>query len=220
MVLAIILVYLIDVRLNKVVETYIDVEVERLTNNIVNAKVDEVIKNINLNDLFLIQHEENSNVRMSYDTKKINELKSNINRAIQDELMELDNGNIDSYFIPARIKKGKFKNIKKGKFKNIKKGILCDVSLGSVRGSTLFANFGPTIPIRLLFSSQLNTDIDINVREYGINNAIVEVYLIIYIKEQITMPLTSKRRKIRIKDPLMIDILHGKIPDYYGGYIK
>lgn len=212
MVLAIILVYLIDVRLNKVVETYIDVEVERLTNNIVNVKVDEVIKNINLNDLFLIQHEENSNVRMSYDTKKINELKSNINRAIQDELMELDNGNIDSYFIPTRIKNGKFKNIKKG--------ILCDVSLGSVRGSTLFANFGPTIPIRLLFSSQLNTDIDINVREYGINNAIVEVYLVIYIKEQITMPLTSKRRKIKIKDPLMIDIIHGKIPDYYGGYIK
>ena len=212
MVLAIILVYLIDVRLNKVVETYIDVEVERLTNNIVNVKVDEVIKNINLNDLFLIQHEENSNVRMSYDTKKINELKSNINRAIQDELMELDNGNIDSYFIPTRIKNGKFKNIKKG--------ILCDVSLGSVRGSTLFANFGPTIPIRLLFSSQLNTDIDINVREYGINNAIVEVYLVIYIKEQITMPLTSKRRKIKIKDPLMIDIIHGKIPGYYGGYIK
>lgn len=212
MVLAIILVYLIDVRLNKVVETYIDVEVERLTNNIVNAKVDEVIKNINLNDLFLIQHEENNNMRMSYDTKKINELKSNINRVIQDELMELDNGNIDSYFIPTRIKNGKFKNIKKG--------ILCDVSLGSVRGSTLFANFGPTIPIRLLFSSQLNTDIDINVREYGINNAIVEVYLVIYIKEQITMPLTSKRRKIKIKDPLMIDIIHGKIPDYYGGYIK
>ena len=211
MVLAIILVYLIDVRLNKV-ETYIDVEVERLTNNIVNAKVDEVIKNINLNDLFLIQHEENNNMRMSYDTKKINELKSNINRVIQDELMELDNGNIDSYFIPTRIKNGKFKNIKKG--------ILCDVSLGSVRGSTLFANFGPTIPIRLLFSSQLNTDIDINVREYGINNAIVEVYLVIYIKEQITMPLTSKRRKIKIKDPLMIDIIHGKIPDYYGGYIK
>ena len=93
-------------------------------------------------------------------------------------------------------------------------------TISIVRGSTLFSNVGPTIPIKLLFSSQLNSQIDIEVNEYGINNAIMKVYFSVEIKEQITMPLTSKRQKIKIKKPLTIDIVQGKIPDYYNGYLK
>ena len=210
-VVSIFFIYLIDRRLNKTMGPYIDVEVERLTNNIVNAKVNEIISNVNLENYFSLNNV-NNNIKISYDTVGLNKLKSMITKEIENELTNLDNGVIDDYFVPSRIKKGKFKNVKKG--------ILCDVSIGSIRGSSLFSNVGPTIPIKLLFSSQLNSDIDVNIKEYGINNAIVEVYFVIYIKEQINMPLTSKRKKIEIREPLLIDIISGKIPDYYGGYIK
>ena len=182
---------------------YIDVEVERLVNNIVTKAVNEEMQNVSIKDILIYNDD------ISYDTLKINEIENRIDNRIQEELLKIDDGKIDEYFIPKRVKSGRFKNIKRG--------ILCDISIGSIRGSTLFSNIGPTIPIKLLFSSEINSNIDIEVNEYGINNAIVKVYLNLSINEQITMPISSNRKKINIKKPIMIDIVRGKIPNYYTG---
>ena len=144
--------------------------------------------------------------------EQINEIENRIDKRIQKELIDIDNGIIDDYFIPKRVKTGRFKKIRNG--------ILCDISIGSIRGSTLFANIGPTIPIKLLFSSGMNSNIDIDVSEYGINNAIIKVYFNVDINEQITMPISSKRKKIHIKKVIAVDIINGEIPDYYTGLIK
>lgn len=191
-------IYLLDLRINSVLVPYINVEVERLVNNIVTKAVNDEMKNVNIDDI--------------YNSSKLNYIENKIDRRIQQELINIDDGKLDDYFIPKRVKTGRFKKIKNG--------ILCDISIGSIRGSALFANVGPTIPIKLLFSSGLNSNIDIDVSEYGINNAIIKVYFNVDIKEQITMPISSKRRKINIRKILAIDIIKGKIPDYYTGLIK
>ena len=201
--------YLLDKKINSVLLPYINVEVERLVNNIVNKTISEEMARIDINSIIVRNDVENT---LSYDTKAINVIDNKITKKIQNKLKNIDNGEIDEFYVPVRVKNGRFKNIKNG--------ILCDISVGSLRSSTLFSNVGPTIPIKLLFSSQLNSNIDIEVNEYGINNAIMKVYFSVEIKEQITMPLTSKRQKIKIKKPLTIDIVQGKIPDYYNGYLK
>ena len=197
--------FLIDKRINKVLEPYINVEVERLVNNVVVKIINEKVKGINIDDIII-----NNNSNEFYDTTKINLLEKEIDDALQEEIIKIDDGKIDDIFIPERIKKSKFKKVKNG--------ILCDVSIGSIRNSTLFANVGPVIPIKLTFTSQLNSNIDIDIKEYGINNVIVEVYYVGEFYEQITMPMTSKRRKIVVKKPVLINIIKGKIPDYYMGH--
>ena len=127
-------------------------------------------------------------------------------------MINLDNGNIDNYFISEKIKKSRFKKIKNG--------ILCDVSIDSIQDFSLFANVSPTIPIKLMFNDQLNSDIDVDIKEYGINNVIIQVYLVIKIKEQIIMPLSSKRSNIVIREPISIDIIRGQLPEYYNNYLK
>ena len=176
-----------------------NVEAERLVNNIVSKAINDEIKNIDM-DL---------NINNTY---KLNEIEIQIDERIQRELINIDDGILDEYFIPKRVKTGRFKKIKNG--------VLCDISIGSIRGSTLFANIGPTIPIKLLFSSEMNSNISINVSEYGINNAIIKVYYNVDLNEQITMPISSNRKKISIKKIVAVDIINGKIPDYYAGLIK
>ena len=176
-----------------------NVEAERLVNNIVSKAINDEIKNIDM-DL---------NINNTY---KLNEIEIQIDERIQRELINIDDGVLDEYFIPKRVKMGRFKKIKNG--------VLCDISIGSIRGSTLFANIGPTIPIKLLFSSEMNSNISINVSEYGINNAIIKVYYNVDLNEQITMPISSNRKKISIKKIVAVDIINGKIPDYYAGLIK
>lgn len=191
-------------RLNIILKEYVDIEIERLTNNIVTKAVSEKMLSKNYGKIYIY---DSTNKNISYDTLKINEIKKNITEYVQEILLNLDNGYIEKYFVPERIHSGRFKNIKKG--------IVCDVSIGSIRGSTLFANVGPSIPIKIVFSSQINSDIDIQVKEYGINNIMIQIYLILEMKEQTIMPLSSKRKSIIVRTPISIDIIKGEIPEYY-----
>ena len=187
-------IYLIDLRIKNILLPYINVEVERIVTNIITKAINDEMKSINL------------------DENKLTEMENKLDERILSELINIDDGKIDEYFISERVKIGRFKKIKNG--------VLCDVSIGSIRGSTLFSNVGPAIPIKLLFSSGLNSNIDIDVSEYGINNAIIKTYFNVEINEQITMPISSKKRKIHIKKIINVDIVKGDIPNYYTGLIK
>lgn len=197
----------INKKIKNVVKTYVDVEVERLTNNIVSTQLHEVILENDKINLIVDRNSDGTVEKISYDTYQLNNIKNIVTKKISNYLIKLNDGKVDDYFIPERIRKSRFK-----KYKN---GIICDISIDSIYNSILFANVGPTIPMKIVFNEQLNSDIDIDIKEYGINNMMVEVYLVVTIKEQIIMPLTSKRKEIIIREPLSIDIIQGKIPDYY-----
>lgn len=203
----------IDKSINSVLKPYIDIEVERLTNNIVLKSIHECLDDEFEYDIFeQIKKQGVEDNNTYYDTKKLNKIKNKITDKVQYNLLNLDNGNIDNTFLADKTSKSRFKKIKNG--------IICDVSIDSLKKFSLFANVSPTIPIRLVFSNQLNSDIDIDVKEYGINNAIVQVYLKITIKEQVIMPLSSKRSNIVIREPILVDIIKGDVPNYYNGYLK
>ncbi len=201
----------IDKRINSVLKPYIDVEVERLTNNIVLKSIRESLDSDFEYDIFE-QIKKQNGESVHYDTIGLNKIKNKITDKVENKLVNLDNGNIDDSFLNDKTRKSRFKKIKNG--------IICDVSVDSLKKFSLFANIRPTIPIKLVFSNQLNSDIDIDVKEYGINNAIVQVYLKIKIKEQVIMPLSSKRSNIVIREPILIDIIKGDVPNYYNDYLK
>lgn len=200
----------IDKRINEILDSYVNIEIERLTTNIVNLTVNEIMSEMKYNNfLFFSKDAENKLENISYNTELINTFTDKVALKVYDELLNLEIGDIDGLEVADKFKKGKFKNIENG--------LICDVSLGSIKNSTLFANIGPTIPIKLTFIGQVSTNLDVKVREYGINNLMVEVYLIVNVKEQASMPLTSKKKEIVVRVPLSIEIIKGEIPKYYSG---
>lgn len=200
----------IDKRINEILDSYVNIEIERLTTNIVNLTVNEIMSEMKYNNfLFFSKDAENKLENISYNTELINTFTDKVALKVYDELLDLEIGDIDGLEVADKFKKGKFKNIENG--------LICDVSLGSIKNSTLFANIGPTIPIKLTFIGQVSTNLDVKVREYGINNLMVEVYLIVNVKEQASMPLTSKKKEIVVRVPLSIEIIKGEIPKYYSG---
>ena len=154
----------------------------------------------------------NDEDNLSYDTKKINKFMDIVTYEIQKEMLNLENGNIKNFEMSSRYRSNNYKKIKNG--------ILMEVSLTSIRGSTLFANIGPTIPIKLSFIGSIYPNLDVKIKEYGINNVIIETSILVSIEEQVSMPISSKKQTIDIKQPLSIDIVRGKIPDYYSGLLR
>lgn len=198
--------------MNKVVETYMNMEVERLTNNIINQGLHETMAKKDYNNLLIVQKNTKDEIeKISYDTKKINNLTNDISSYMRKFLYEIDSGKIEDFL---------FLSHQKNKFTKIKNGIILDVSLGNVYHSVLFSNVGPTIPIKLVFSGQMNTDVDIVVKEYGINNVIIEMFFVVEVREIATMPISSKKKTIKIREPLSIDIIKGEIPKYYSGVLS
>ncbi|MBQ6324081.1 MAG: sporulation protein YunB [Bacilli bacterium] len=206
------LIEIIDKRLTTILKQYINIEVERVTNNIVNKSINELMATNEYGKFLIIERDTNDIEKISYNTLEINRLTNDVSKYIQKELLELDDGYIDDFFVSDRMRKSRFNKIKKG--------IICDVSLGSIRNSSMFANVGPMIPIKLVFMSQVKTDVDVKIKEYGINNVMVEIYLIVKVREVISMPITSDSREIIVKEPISIDIVRGSIPNYYGGIIN
>ena len=75
---------------------------------------------------------------------------------------------------------------------------------------------GPKIPVRVEFVGSVLTNINTTIKEYGINNALIEMVIQIELKEKIILPILSKEILITNEVPVSYKIINGNIPNYYG----
>lgn len=199
--------------LNPILARYVNIEVNRFANNIVNSTVNEtIVKNYD-DDLFVISQNSQGEIEMlDYNTQKVNKLLLEITNKIQNKLINLEEGKIAELEISNNFK---LKNLTQ-----IKDGVLCEVPIGALKGNTLFSNIGPNIPIRLSFIGQVQSNLETKISSYGINNIVIETNVVVEVEEQITMPTTSENSTLIIKAPLTIKIIKGTVPDYYSSNIE
>lgn len=206
-------VHLLDVKFTTLLKPYFNTEVERLTTNLVNQSLNDLSVDMDYSSILLVNKGIHGEIeKLSYDTAVINQLNDRFSDSIQKKLEELESGKINNSLF--------FDEFSSHHFKKIKNGFLCEVRFGALRGSHLFANIGPSIPIRLQFLGQVDPDIDIQVEEYGINTILVKIFYVAKIKEQISMPFSSEQREIVVNQPLCIDIIRGSIPNRYNQFSK
>ena len=61
----------------------------------------------------------------------------------------------------------------------------------------------------------VSSDVDVNVKEYGVNNVIVETDVVVVVSNLITLPISTRVHNTTIKEVLSIEIIQGKVPSYY-----
>lgn len=196
-------------KLNPILSRYVNIEANRFANNVVNSAVNEIIVQNYDDDLFEMKQNSKGEIEMlDYNTKKVNKLLLEITNKIQRKLTDLEEGKIAELEISN--------NFKLKDFTKIKDGVLCEVPIGVLNGNTLFANFGPNIPIKMSFIGQVQSNLETKINSYGINNIVIETNVVVEVEEQITMPTTSEKSLLKIKAPLTIKIVKGTVPDYYA----
>ena len=201
-IMSFIFLLIINYRLKTTLKRYIDIEVERITSHVVNQS----IKDINISSSDYIYLNDDSNY--SYNFSVLNEYKDRLSKRIQEYFSYIEKGDYSKY--PSYVQQYDTQ-----KYKNVKKGYLCEISFNSIMNSVLFSNVGPTIPVKITFIGTTNVNIDIKTKEYGINNVIVETYAIIDIVNEISLPITTKKVTVKVKEPITVDIVKGVVPNYY-----
>ena len=79
---------------------------------------------------------------------------------------------------------------------------------------------GPLIPIKLVFFDNILCSINTIIKDYGINNAMVSVYLNVKVSEKMILPYKTKTINNEYNVLLSSKIINGKVPNFYNGSIK
>ncbi len=97
-----------------------------------------------------------------------------------------------------------------------KKDYIIFLPAGLASNKILINGWGSKIPIRIMLSRNFYTNIKTKVTNYGINNALVEVYFVVDVNQQVISPF--KKRVLKRKYEILVSnyFINGKVPNFYG----
>ena len=195
--------------------SYSELETKKMTTLIINSTViEEISKNIEIDDLFFTNLDSNGNVTsIDLNSKLANEILVKASMMIEKNLRYVESGEIDKLNLSSDA-------LSNYNLKKLKKGIIYDLPSGVIFNNSILNNILPKIPIRISpignIICKLVTDID----EYGINNALVKVSINIEVDMKILLPFTTSVTKISLDVPIIMKIIEGNVPSYYlNGFV-
>ena len=170
----------------------IELETKTLIVETIRKEFDE--KGIKYDDFFnIVNNSKDEIIFIDYDTLKINDLLNNITSNLINNLKEVEDSaflnNNTVYYIP----------------------------FGAITNLISSNWIGPQIPIKVMTSGSVETKLETDIKEYGINNVILEIYINIDVNTNILLPYTSDNINVNYKVPIIKKVIDGKIPNVYGG---
>ena len=183
---------------------YAEIEARKFIGAVINkAIIDTKIDDSNLFNI----HEVDGQINMiDFNMNNVNEILTSVNSRIQESMVAMD--------------KGQYLNIPGYDSEKLKKGVIYELPTGLIFKNNLLSNIGPKIPIKLSIRGSILSNIDTSVTNYGINNAIIKVYIKININQQVVLPFTLKKIEVDTSVPIIIKLVKGSIPKYYSGGIN
>ncbi|MEG0825907.1 MAG: sporulation protein YunB [Bacilli bacterium] len=188
--------------------SYAEAELEKFTSRIINSVIGEEMKNISLDELFLIAKDANNYIKtIDYNPVVVNSILASITTKIDKLLRNVERGE-NLFELSADI-------LSTYDINKLKKGIIFEVAIFSVFDNPLLSNIGPKIPIRIFMLGSTNSNLNTKITSYGINNALVETSIIMNIKLEIVLPYKTKKISLQNNIPISMKLIQGNIPNYY-----
>lgn len=183
---------------------YSEMEANKLATVIINAAILKENTEEKINDIYKINDTAITNI--SYDTKELNKILANITLKIQNYFGAIESGNIDDIGIDI---------LDKYNYNNLKKGPIIYIPMGYLTGSPFLANVGPKVPLKITLIGDVQTDIKTEVKDYGLNNALLKIYIRVEVVTQSIFPLVSSIQTTIVEYPVVLKIIEGKVPSFY-----
>lgn len=193
---------------------YAEAEVSRIAKYVVNyAVTTKNIKELEFNELFIVNKNSKEEIQMvDFDPVVVNNVLNSITETVIAHFKAIEEGNLDtidlsnSFILNVDINK-------------LKRGIVAEIPIGVITGNSLLANLGPKLPVKLSILGEIESQLETEVKYYGINNALITVYVNIKVSEQIYMPVVTGKIEITQKIPIAIKLIQGIVPDTYFGNV-
>lgn len=187
---------------------------------LISPKIINIVKNN-------ISYYDNVLVEEYLDTK---ELRSNLvmdlitlDKNSKEEIVNINIDTAKSYEILNKISnslkdnKSSYKDIYS---KNKKDNIILRYPIGLASNNILINNLGYRIPLKLELNSNVLTGIKTKVTNYGLNNALIEVYLKVSFTSNVVYFSLDDAIKSEYEVLLASKMIMGRVPEMFNGYLE
>lgn len=201
---------IINKRVSPIMISIAEEEAKKISDIIINDSVKKELDNgLTFEKLFITTYDNNNLSTIDFDSIIVNKLLNNVTSNIISSIKSVENGNIDNLNM-----------LKNYNINKLKKGIIYEIPLAYSYNNVFLSNISPKIPVKIHMIGNVNSNIRTKVTDYGINNALLEVYLDIEIELQVILPLLSSNIVNKSSIPIAIKMINGDIPKYYSSNEK
>lgn len=191
-------------KLTPIIMNYAEKQAKKIAVLVIGNAIDsELGEKFKSDNLFITDGKETN-----YNTYEINNILKEVSINVKEYLRKLESGELGDIGLSDN------ENINVNS-KKLKKGIIYQVPSGVIFNNGILANLGPKIPVKLSLIGDITTDIVTDIKEYGINNAVIELGVKIIAEEQVILPFDTKQIQVETVVPISIKIINGTVPGYY-----
>lgn len=90
--------------------------------------------------------------------------------------------------------------------------IIYELPMGSLTQNMWLMNLGPRIPVKMRMLQEVQGEVVSKVVEYGLNNALLSIYVILSVQVEVLAPYHLEELTIESEIPLVIDVIEGNVP--------
>lgn len=191
-------------------EEYAELETRKFAKLVVdNSLAKQVEDGMDTERLFTVVQNEAGEVQtVDFNSVVVNQILSKTTTLIQHNFKAIEAGKLDEVDLPG-------KSFVDYDQKDLGKGVIFQIPVLSVTSNPFFANLGPKVPLKFKLIDDVIGSFKSKVKEYGINNAMIEVYVHVEVRVSAVLPITSKEIVVQNDIPLGVKVIQGKIPNYY-----
>ena len=193
--LSLIIISIINTKALPLFNKYSKLETKKIISSLVNSSVTEYVKdNLDKDKILLTTSDNNGNIKsIDFNTVEVNRILVGTSKIVEKNLKELE--------------------------KN--KKVVFELPSGIIFGSNIMANIMPKIPIKLELIGNIICYINTDIKNYGINDALITIYIDVVAEEKILLPFSSTTTKVETNIPVVMKLIEGDIPSYYmDGYLS
>ncbi|UII55428.1 sporulation protein YunB [Cytobacillus spongiae] len=193
--------------------SYADSQTRKIASLVINKAINKKIANVmDINDIIETVPSPNgaNTTTTKFNTEIINRVQGEIASLVQTNIKEAEAGNLSALESVTDIEIETDKS-------NSAEGIVYYVPLGQATENALLGNLGPQIPVRFNAIGDILADVKTEMKEYGINNVYVKVYIHLEVNVQIIIPFATKVTTVKQDIPVAMGLIQGEVPQFYNG---
>ena len=181
---------------NEILLPMAESQVRKVVTMIINSACDESKISDNL---YEVNKDNNDEIKMvTYNSFEVTKLINEVTSNVEDKIREIEMGNINYY--GDRDELG---------------GVIAEIPIGAIFGNSMLSSIGPKIKIRMKMLGDIVSNVETEIKPYGINNAYVEMRIYLEVNARIVLPFISEKVVISNVIPISMNIVQGNIPDGY-----
>lgn len=186
---------------------YAEKQVNKLATLLINKAVMlQVEENVEPNEIITASKTDEGVINtIDFNTYLINSVSTNTINQIYEYLNLLETGAINEL------------NTALGYSQDYGEGLIYEIPFGVLSNNSLLTSVGPKIPVRYEVAGDVIGNLKSEITEYGINNALIKIFIEITVSIDVIIPLAYKGCEVSMQVPIAMQMIQGSIPNTYLG---